>query len=97
MNEAAGHEGIVMLAFVNPSTSFDGVRRAVRFWGHDGAFEIAFLVTRDALGSLRPGMPDDEANCLAVFDANRPTIHAAALRAYGIGKKSGLVIDIGEI
>jgi hypothetical protein len=82
-----------MLEFVNPSTSFDGVRRAVRFWGHDGAFEIAFLVTRDALGSLRPGMPDDEASCLAVFNAHRQSIHTAALRAYGTGKKSRFVID----
>jgi hypothetical protein len=86
-----------MLAFVNPSTSFDCVRRAVRFWGHDGPFEITFLVTRDALERFRPSMADDEASCLAVFNANRQSIHTAASRAYGSGKKSRLVIDLGDI
>jgi hypothetical protein len=86
-----------MLAFVNPSSSFDGVHRAVRFWGHDGAFEVACVVTCEALGSFRPGMPDDEANCLSVFNANRHSIHEAATRAYGAGGKTRLVIDIGAI
>jgi hypothetical protein len=86
-----------MLAFVNPSTSFDDVRRAVRFWGHDGPFEVAFLVTCEALDSFRPGMSDDEASCLSVFNANRQSIHTAASRAYKTGKKSRLVIDRSEI
>ena len=86
-----------MLAFVNPCASFDGVRRAVRFWGHDGAFEIAFTVTRDALGSFGPGLSDEEDSCLAAFHANTTAIHAAASRAYGIEKKNSLVIDIGGI
>ena len=37
------------LAFPNPSRSFDEVRNAVRFIGHDGMFEVPFFVEADAL------------------------------------------------
>ena len=44
-----------MLDFPNQSRVFDPTRRAVRFWGHDGAMEWSFYVTEDALKLLQPG------------------------------------------
>ena len=41
------------LAFPNPSRSFDEVRNAVRFIGHDGMFEVPFFIDADA----EPGFP----------------------------------------
>lgn len=37
------------LAFPNSARSFDDVRKAVRFFGHDGMFEIRFFVEAAAL------------------------------------------------
>ena len=41
----------------NPSRIFDSTRRAVRFWGHDGAMEWSFFVTQNALKGLQPSSP----------------------------------------
>ena len=71
-----------MLSFPNPSRIFDPTRRAVRFWGHDSAMEWSFFVTEDALKRLQPTVAGDEASLLLAFDANRPAIHAAAMKAY---------------
>ena len=52
------------LGFPNPSRSFDEVRNAVRFIGHDGMFEVPFLCRdrsarevgrQDATGRWKPG------------------------------------------
>ena len=40
---------VMTLAFPNPSRSFDEVRNAVRFIGHDGMFQVRFLVEAGAL------------------------------------------------
>ena len=42
------------LSFPNKSRAFDATRRAVRFWGHDSAMEVAFFVTEDALKRVEP-------------------------------------------
>jgi hypothetical protein len=76
-----------MLDFPNQSRVFDLTRRAVRFWGHDGAMEWSFYVTEDALKRLQPAMTRDEAALLAAFDSCRPAIHAAAKKAYKRGRK----------
>jgi hypothetical protein len=76
-----------MLDFPNQSRFFDPTRRAVRFWGHDGAMEWSFYVTEDALKRLQPALTRDEAALLAVFDRCRPAIHAAAKKAYKRGRK----------
>jgi hypothetical protein len=70
-----------MIDFPNQSRVFDPTRRAVRFWGHDGAMEWSFFVTEEALKRLQPNAPCDEAGLLVTFDANRPLIYAA-VRAY---------------
>ena len=41
------------LAFPNTARSFDEVRKAVRFFGHDGMFEIRFFVEAEALAKGR--------------------------------------------
>ena len=35
--------GTMLLSFPNQSRSYDATLRAVRFWGHDGAMEVAFF------------------------------------------------------
>jgi len=76
-----------MLDFPNQSRFFDPTRRAVHFWGHDGAMEWSFYVTEDALKRLQPAMTRDEAALLAAFDGCRPAIYAAAKKAYKRGRK----------
>ena len=70
-----------MINFPNQSRVFDSKRRAVLFWGHDRAMEWSFFVTEDALRRLQPNVPRDEAGLLLAFDANRPLIYAAAMKA----------------
>jgi hypothetical protein len=76
-----------MLDFPNQSRFFDPTRRAVRFWGHDGAMEWSFYVTEDALKRLQPGMARDEAALLLAFDPYRAAILAVAKKAYGRSRK----------
>jgi hypothetical protein len=77
-----------MINFPNQSRVFDSTRRAVLFWGHDSAMEWSFFVTEDALRLLQPNVPRDEAGLLLAFDANRPLIYAAAMKAYKRDRKA---------
>jgi hypothetical protein len=71
------------LAFLNPSRSFDEVRNAVLFFGHDGMFEIRFFVETAALAEGQPrGSRMSEAQCLSAFDAMRASIHDVARKVY---------------
>jgi hypothetical protein len=81
------------LSFPNESRSFDGTRRAVRFWGHDGAMEASFFVTEAALKRVQPDMRQDETGMLSAFDSNRDRIYAAAAKAYGRGRKGSYNIE----
>jgi hypothetical protein len=76
-----------MLNFPNQSRVFDPTRRAVRFWGYDGAMEWSFFVTEDALRRLQPDLRRDETSLLDAFDSNRTLIYAAAMKAYTRGRK----------
>ena len=75
------------LTFPNRSRSFDGTRRAVRFWGYDSAMEASFYVTEDALKRVQPDMRLDEAGLLGAFDSNRELIYKAAIKVYSRGPK----------
>jgi hypothetical protein len=75
------------LSFPNKSRAFDATRRAVRFWGHDSAMEVAFFVTEDALKRVEPHMRFDEAGLLRAFDSNRDPICATAAKVYKRGRK----------
>lgn len=70
------------IAFPNQSRSYDGTRRAVRFWGYDSAIENSFFIEADALKRLHPAMCDGEAGALSAFDLNRDQIYQAAARIY---------------
>lgn len=77
------------LTFPNRSRSFDQVRKAVRFLGYDGMFEVPFLVQAEALGGLASSSMI-EADCLAAFDAARNSIYDAARKAYTRGRGTTL-------
>ncbi len=73
------------LSFPNESRSFDETRNRVRFWGYDGAIEIAFFVEADALkklDQLSAEMSDVEAGFLKIFDATREQIYGVADKVY---------------
>lgn len=75
------------LTFPNGSRAFDATRRAVRFWGHDGAMEVSFFVTEDALRRIISSMRGDEAGFLNAFDCARNLILDAAVKVYARGHK----------
>jgi Protein of unknown function (DUF1488) len=85
-----------MLDFPNQSRAFDATRRAVRFWGHDGAMEWSFYVTEDALRRLQPATARDEAALLAAFDTCRPAIQVAAKKAYNRGRKGSYELAVAD-
>jgi hypothetical protein len=79
----------VTISFPNPSRSFDVNRNGVRFVGHDGVFEIPFIVMASALTRALTGPSQDseeavagETEYLAGFDALRDVIQNAARTAY---------------
>ena len=74
------------IGFSKSSRCYDAPRRAVQFWGHDGALEATFFVTEDALKRVQPDMRPDEAGLLGAFDANRNLIHRAAASVYVRGQ-----------
>jgi hypothetical protein len=78
---------IMALRFPNPSRWYDGTRRAVRFWGNDGALEASFFVSEDALKQIQPDMRFDEAGLLGAFDLHRDLIWATAAKVYGRARK----------
>jgi Protein of unknown function (DUF1488) len=67
------------LSFPNQSRSYDVTLRAVRFWGHDGALEVAFFVNEDSLKRIEPRMQPNESGLLNAFDSHRDLI----IRGYG--------------
>jgi len=75
------------LSFPNKSRAFDATRRAVRFWGHDSAMEVAFFVTEDALKRVEPHMRFDESGLLRAFDSNRDLICTTAAKVYKRSRK----------
>jgi hypothetical protein len=75
------------LSFPNKSRSYDATLRAVRFWGHDGAMEVAFFVNEESLKRIEPSTQPSESGLLNAFDSHRDLIHAAAAKAYRRGRK----------
>ncbi len=71
------------LAFPNPSRNYDETRRGLRFSGHDGMFEITFLVEAAVLAKHQPSpKPLSEQQYLSVFDAMRTSILDVAREVY---------------
>ena len=67
--------------FPNQSRSYDARHRCVRFWGHDSAREVSFLIEQDALTRMDQTAPRTEDEFLGAFDANRDRIFKAARKA----------------
>lgn len=85
----------VTLEFPNPSRSFDEVRNAVRFIGHDGMFEVPFFVETAALA--RHGRTQmSERDFLAAFDSSRRSIHDVAREAYSHGRRTSYTLTVAD-
>ena len=70
------------LNFPNQSRSYDDARKTVRFWGHDGTFEVSFVVDVAALAKIQALPRLDEAAILAAFDRARTRISEVASALY---------------
>jgi hypothetical protein len=79
------------LSFPNRSRSYDASARRIRFTGHDGMFEVPFLVDADVF-------PDasTEAGYLAAFDAGRDAIQKVAAKAYGYARRRLYVLSASD-
>jgi hypothetical protein len=89
----------VTLGFPNPSRSFDGARKAVRFVGHDGMFEVRFAVEASALAEQgREALTEDvsETECLKAFDAARSSIHDVAREAYSYSRHTSYLLTAAD-
>ncbi len=80
------------LNFPNSSRSYDARMRSIRFWGHDGAFEVPFSIEESALSHLAPSANHDEIASLKSFDVNRDRILTAARKAYARGRKGSYAL-----
>jgi hypothetical protein len=79
------------LAFPNPSRSYDETRKAVRFTGHDGMFEVRFYVDVNAISAMDKtlsGAGAVEAGYLSAFDTYRKAIYDVAQRVYSKGRNN---------
>lgn len=87
------------LTFPNPSRSYDETRKAVRFTGHDGMFEVRFLVDAAALAAsdaaLREARPS-EAACLRAFDISRKAICEVARKAYARHRSTSYILTAAD-
>ena len=84
------------LSFPNRSRFYDATRRAVRFWGYDGAMEMSFFVAEDLLKRLQPNTQFNETSLLAAFDLNRDLVEAAAIKVYVRGLKGSYDLLIAD-
>lgn len=84
------------LGFPNSCRSYDATRRAVRFWGHEGAMEATFFIDENALRRLQPDLRNDEAGLLGAFDSNLALIRQKAITAYGRGRKGSYDLSAAD-
>jgi hypothetical protein len=68
--------------FPNQSRSYDSRHHGIRFWGHDDALEVSFLVEEDAITKIDRATLRTEDDFLTAFDGNRDRIIAVARKAY---------------
>jgi hypothetical protein len=83
------------LTFPNRSRSLDEARKAVRFVGYDGMFEVSFFVETAALA--KAGAAElAETDALAAFDAARTTIQDMARFVYSKGGRTLYVLTAAD-
>ncbi|MBX5157208.1 MULTISPECIES: DUF1488 domain-containing protein [unclassified Rhizobium] len=79
------------LAFLSQSRSFDSVRNAVRFVGHDGMFQVLFFIEAGALAKSDAALQrtePSETRWLSSFDALRNSIQHVAHKAYSCRRRA---------
>jgi Protein of unknown function (DUF1488) len=84
------------LNFSNPSRSYDETRSRVRFWGYDGALEVAFFMEDDAFKRISPGTRQDEAALLTAFDRNRDQILKVASKVYSRDRQGSYTLTASD-
>ncbi|WP_026227880.1 DUF1488 domain-containing protein [Hoeflea sp. 108] len=87
------------LQFPNPSRSFDEVRNAVRFIGHDGMFEVPFFVEVGALAKSSAGLRNMELSeemYLSTFDSARRSIEDVAREAYSHRRQTSYTLTAAD-
>ncbi len=90
-------KGLILLNFPNESCSYDATRHSVRFWGYDGAMEVSFFITHDALGRIQYGMIDGEVSLLAAFRAHRKQVLEMAARVYARGRRGSYEVTALDV
>ncbi len=86
------------LNFPNPTRSFDEMRKAVGFVGHDGLFEIKFFVEAGALAEgAAKGGDISEASCLSAFDSKLAAIHEKARKAYSSKRLRSYTLSASDL
>ena len=84
------------LNFSNPSRSYDEAGSRLRFWGYDGALEVAFFVEVGAFKQISVGTSRSEAALLAAFDRNRGKILEVAAKVYFRGRQSSYTLTASD-
>lgn len=82
------------LAFPNNARSYDVARERVRFSGHDGMFEVCFIVAGEVLAGNATSRRASEAEYLASFDALKPRILKAAQVAYEANRSHTIHLNL---
>lgn len=86
------------LEFLNPSRSFDEVRR---FLGHDGMFEVPIYIevkalTKSTSTSELRSIEVSEENYLSTFDATRSSIHDVAREVYSHRRLTSYALTVAD-
>jgi hypothetical protein len=84
------------LDFPNISRSYNPASHSIRFWGHDGLFEVPFFMDTGVLCDIAPGTNKNEAGVLQSFDRNWHRIIQAAGKAYSRGRKGSYALSAGD-
>jgi len=84
------------LGFPNQSRSYDAQHHRIRFWGHDYALEVPFLLEEDVIFMLYPRTPHGEAGILAAFDAAWDRVTMAARKAFGSKRKPSYILGLSD-
>jgi hypothetical protein len=86
------------LNFPNPSRQFDERRKAIRFSGYDGVFEVRFMVEASALAEAgTPPADMTEPKCLEAFDRRVAKVHEAARTAYARQRREDYTLSASDL
>lgn len=84
------------LNFSNPSRSYDEAGGRMRFWGYDGALEVAFFMEVGAFKQISAGIIRSEAALLTAFDRYRDQILEVAAKVYSRGRQSSYTLTASD-